>query len=208
MRAALLLRDATREVCVNGLDLQMRAGSATGLVVVGDLSGSLASTEHRLIGETPNLCCPTASTRRTWRNYHRYRDQTAHRPFVQSTGTASAGLKGFEAPVLSWTVLGAARRELVRALRSGETPLIGRDGRTANCWQPALYSKPKLGAAGWSSFPVRPGSEIAARFGRGAADQGRGWSRTARVPASPHHTSTAVYPIAAYWNARREFCSH
>ena len=38
VRAALLLRDATRQVCVNGLDLQMRAGLATGLVVVGDLS--------------------------------------------------------------------------------------------------------------------------------------------------------------------------
>ena len=56
VRAALLLRDATRQVCVNGLDLQMRAGLATGLVVVGDLSeGSQAFHEHRLMGETPNL---------------------------------------------------------------------------------------------------------------------------------------------------------
>ena len=35
--------------------LQMRAGIATGLVVVGDLVGSGASREQAIVGETPNL---------------------------------------------------------------------------------------------------------------------------------------------------------
>ena len=129
VRAALLLSDATRQVCVNGPDLQMRAGLATGLVVVGDLSeGSQAFHEHRLMGETPNLAARLQALAEPGAIIIDIATRRLIGRLFNLLERPPAGLKGFEAPVLSWTVLGEASVESrFEALRSGETPLIGRD---------------------------------------------------------------------------------
>src|ERR1700682_805877 len=55
-RAALALVDAVANLQTDiGAELQVRVGIATGMVVVGDLTGEGAAKEQAVIGETPNL---------------------------------------------------------------------------------------------------------------------------------------------------------
>jgi class 3 adenylate cyclase len=127
---------AGREIvaAVGGLEtpareaLQVRIGIATGLVVVGDLIGAGAAQEQSVVGETPNLAArlqalakPNAiliaeSTRRQLGSLFELGD------------LGPQTLKGFDAPQPAWQVMGesgvASRFE---ALRTGSTPLVGRD---------------------------------------------------------------------------------
>ena len=55
-RTGLKLVDAVASIQTDiGARLQVRVGIATGIVVVGDLTGEGAAKEHAVIGETPNL---------------------------------------------------------------------------------------------------------------------------------------------------------
>ncbi len=55
-RAGLALVDAVANLQTDiGTKLQVRVGIATGMVVVGDLTGEGAAKEQAVIGETPNL---------------------------------------------------------------------------------------------------------------------------------------------------------
>ena len=55
-RAGLALVDAVAGLRTDiGTELQVRIGIATGMVVVGDLTGEGAAQEQAVIGETPNL---------------------------------------------------------------------------------------------------------------------------------------------------------
>ena len=55
VRAGLELVDAVGELAVDGTELAVRVGIATGQVVVGDLIGEGAAQEHAVVGRTPNL---------------------------------------------------------------------------------------------------------------------------------------------------------
>jgi class 3 adenylate cyclase len=55
VRAGLGLIDAVGRLDVGSAKLQTRVGSATGLVVVGDLIGEGSAQEQSVVGETPNL---------------------------------------------------------------------------------------------------------------------------------------------------------
>jgi Adenylate and Guanylate cyclase catalytic domain len=108
--------------------LLVRIGLATGLAVVGDLIGSGAAQEQAVIGETPNLAARLQAlagsdeivipenTRRLVGNLFEY----------ESLGDVE--VKGLAAPVTAFRVL---RESCIgsrfEALRTGETPLIGRD---------------------------------------------------------------------------------
>jgi class 3 adenylate cyclase len=107
--------------------LQVRIGLASGLAVVGDLIGSGAAQEQAVIGETPNLAARLQAlaepdtivigenTRRLIGNRFEY----------QSLGEVE--IKGLEAPVPAYRILGESRvGSRFEALRSGESPLIGR----------------------------------------------------------------------------------
>src|SRR5437899_2625943 len=55
VRAGLGLIDAVGRLDVKSAKLQARVGIATGLVVVGDLTGEGSAQEQSVVGETPNL---------------------------------------------------------------------------------------------------------------------------------------------------------
>src|SRR5262252_9085204 len=112
--------------------LQTRVGIATGLVVVGDLTGSGESQERRIVGETPNLAA---------------RLQGIAEPNTVVIGEATRGLlgnlfeledlgardlKGVSQPVRAWVALRASTVESrFEALHpSGLTPLVGREEET------------------------------------------------------------------------------
>jgi class 3 adenylate cyclase/predicted ATPase len=195
VRAALLVRDAAQSIEVKGKSLQVRAGLATGLVVVGDRpEGSAAAHEPQVTGETPNraarlqsLAHPggiviDAATRRLVGRMFDLRE------------LAAASLKGFEAPVECWQVLGeAAIESRFEALRSGETPLIGRDEELdllTKRWHQVKAGSGRVvlisGEAGLGKSRLVSALEERIRTDR---------SDELRYFCSPQHTSTALYPI-------------
>jgi class 3 adenylate cyclase/tetratricopeptide (TPR) repeat protein len=129
VRAGLTLVEAVPKLATAaGSSLQVRVGIATGLVVVGDLIGAGAAQEQAVVGETPNLAA-------------RLQAQAAPGELVIAEGTrrligalfelddlGPQALKGFAEARRAWRVI-AENRALSRyeALRSGATPLVGRE---------------------------------------------------------------------------------
>ena len=112
--------------------LQTRVGIATGLVVVGDLTGSGEAQERRIVGETPNLAARlqgiaepdtvviAEATRRLLGNLFELKDLGAR------------DLKGVADPVRAWVALRPSTVESrFEALHpSGLTALVGRAEET------------------------------------------------------------------------------
>jgi class 3 adenylate cyclase len=129
VRAGLGAIDAVRCLDVKSVELRARVGIATGLVVVGDLTGEGSAQEQSVVGETPNLAARlqalaqpdavviAAGTRRLVGDLFEYHD----------LGTVD--VKGIAAPVPVWQVLRpsavASRFEALRG--SALSPLVGRD---------------------------------------------------------------------------------
>jgi tetratricopeptide (TPR) repeat protein len=112
--------------------LQTRVGIATGLVVVGDLTGSGEARERGIVGETPNLAARlqglaepntvviAEATRRLLGNLFELKDLGAR------------DLKGIAEPVRAWVAMRASTIESrFEALHpSGLTALVGREEET------------------------------------------------------------------------------
>ena len=113
------------------LDLEVRVGIATGLVVVGDLIGEGVAKERAVVGNTPNLAARlqeladpgevviSAATRRLIGSLFECEDLEARR------------LKGFAGPVRMSRVRGLRTVDRFEALRTSLTPLIGREQEIA-----------------------------------------------------------------------------
>ena len=109
--------------------LAVRIGIATGLVIVGNLSGERALREHAVVGDTPNLAARlqsiaepnmvviAESTRRLLGN------------FFQLEDLGIRSLKGIGGPVRAWAALRASSVEgRFEALHATDlTPLVGRE---------------------------------------------------------------------------------
>jgi class 3 adenylate cyclase/predicted ATPase len=175
--------------------LQTRVGIATGLVVVGDLTGSGEEWKRGIVGETPNLAARlqgiaepntvvvAEATRRLLGNLFELKDLGAR------------NLKGIAEPVRAWMALRASTVESrFEALHPSElTGLVGRAKETElllRCWsgakssegQVALISgeagigKSRLTAALLESLAPEPHTRL-------------------RYFCSPQHTNSAFYPI-------------
>ena len=128
VRAGLGLIDSIGRLEAGSAKLQVRIGIATGLVVVGDLIGEGSAREQTVVGETPNLAA-------------RLQAVAAPASLVIAAGTRQQigelfdledlgpqQLVGFAAPQRAWRVLReSAEVSRFEALRSGTTPLVGRD---------------------------------------------------------------------------------
>src|SRR5215831_9584876 len=109
-------------------DLRVRLGIATGLAVVGDLIGEGAAQERGVVGETPNLAArlQALATPNTLVIAEATRRQIGELFDLEDLGPQQ--LAGFAEPQRAWRVLGESGEvSRFEALRSGETPLIGRD---------------------------------------------------------------------------------
>src|SRR5262249_26933498 len=127
VRAGLAVVEAVRRM-ESPEPLQVRIGLATGLAVVGDLIGSGAAQEQAVIGETPNLAARLQvlagpdeivipeNTRKLVGTLFEY----------ESLGEVE--IRGLAAPVPAFRVLCESQPgSRFEALRTGETPLIGRE---------------------------------------------------------------------------------
>ena len=175
---------------------QVRIGVATGLVVVGDLIGAGSAQEQAIVGETPNLAArlqalaePNAvvvaeSTRR----------QIGAVFEVADLGPQS--LKGFAEPQRAWRVI-AENRALGRfeALRSGATPLVGRDEELELLLR--RWAQAKAGSGRVVLICAEPGIGKS-RLAEALAEQiaGEPHIRLSYF-CSPHHQDSALYPIIA-----------
>ena len=129
-RAGLALVDAVANLPTDiGTELQVRVGIATGMVVVGDLTGEGAAKEQAVIGDTPNLAARlqtfaepstvliSESTHRLTEGHFEYRN------------LGPVALKGWAEPVPVWQVLGTSGVEsrFEAQHKTPLKPLIGRD---------------------------------------------------------------------------------
>src|SRR5271170_1529990 len=107
--------------------LRVRLGLASGLVVVGDLIGEGAAQERGVVGETPNLAARLQglATPNTLVIGEATRRQIGGLFDLADLGPQA--LAGFAEPQSAWRVAGdSGMLSRFEALRSGETPLVGR----------------------------------------------------------------------------------
>ena len=109
-------------------DLRVRLGVATGLAVVGDLIGAGAAQERGVVGETPNLAArlQALAAPNTLVIGEATRRQIGGLFDLADLGPQA--LAGFAEPQPAWRVVGeSGMLSRFEALRSGETPLVGRE---------------------------------------------------------------------------------
>jgi class 3 adenylate cyclase/predicted ATPase/ABC-type transport system involved in cytochrome c biogenesis ATPase subunit len=177
--------------------LAVRIGIATGLVVVGDLSGEGALWEHAVVGDTPNLAARLqamaepgtlvigGSTRRLLGDLFRLRDLGRHE------------VKGIAELVAAWAVEGVStsesRFEAVRTTRL--TDLIGREDEIK-----FLEEHQRLAWKGEGQIVLisgEPGigkSRLAAALAENIASEPH---TRLRYQCSPYHTNSALHPFIA-----------
>lgn len=174
--------------------LSARVGIATGLVIVGDLIGSGPSLESAAVGETPNLASRlqavaepgmvviAEATRRLTGRLFEYRD------------LGEARMKGLEAPVHTWAVLGEAVIDSrFEALRPDQGSLIGREEELSLLLR--RWDQVKNGEGRVVLLSGEPGigkSRLIAALEQslGHAPPGR-----VRLVCSPHYQDTPLHPI-------------
>jgi class 3 adenylate cyclase/tetratricopeptide (TPR) repeat protein len=195
-RAGLELVDAVANLQTDiGAELQVRIGIATGMVVVGDLSGEGAAREQAVIGETPNLAARlqmfakpgtvliSETTHRLTDGHFDYRD------------LGPVALKGWVDPIPAWQVLGTSGVEsrFEAQHKTRLTPLIGRDEEIELLLRRWQHSKYGQGCA-----VVLTGEPGIGKSHIALALQERLQAEphiTVRHFCSAHHTNSALYPF-------------
>src|SRR5919204_6976544 len=198
VRAALEIAAAVARLETHASEpLAVRIGIATGLVVVGALSGEGALWKHALVGDTPNLAARlqalaepgtvviAASTRRLIGDLFRLRELGSH------------AVKGIAEPVAAWAVEGVSasesRFEAVRA--AGLTDLIGRQDEIN-----FLLERQRLAWNGEGQIVLISGesgigkSRLAAALAERIA--GKPYIRLS-YQCSPYHSNSALHPFIA-----------
>ena len=190
VRAGLELVASIRDLKTH-VALQTRVGIATGMVVVGDLSGSGAD----IVGETPNLAARlqaiaepdsvviAESTRKLMGNLFELKDLGAQ------------DLKGIAGPVRVWAALrpssAASRFEALHA--SGLTELVGREEELQ-----LLLRRSSKAKTGEGQVVLLSGEAGIGKSRLTAALLERLMSEPhtrLRYFCSPQHTDSALYPI-------------
>jgi class 3 adenylate cyclase/tetratricopeptide (TPR) repeat protein len=196
VRAGLESIDAVGRLDVKSAKLQARVGIATGLVVVGDLIGEGSAQQQSVVGETPNLAARlqalaepdavviAAGTRRLVGDFFEYRDLGA------------VEVKGIAAPVPAWQVLRpSAVASRFEALRSGTTPLVGRDEEVElllRRWQQAKTGEGRVALI--SGEPGIGKSRLTAALSEHIRTEPH---TRLRYFCSPYHQDSALYPFIA-----------
>jgi class 3 adenylate cyclase/tetratricopeptide (TPR) repeat protein len=194
VRAGLGVIDAVGRLDVKSAKLQARVGIATGLVVVGDLIGEGSAQEQSVIGETPNLAArmQALATPASLVIAASTRQQIGALFDLEDLG--SQQLAGFAEPQRAWRVLGESGAvSRFEALRSGTSPLVGRDEEVElllRRWEQAKTGEGRMvlisGEAGIGKSRL-----TAALFAHIGTDS----HKRLRYFCSPHNQDSALHPF-------------
>ncbi|WP_163150833.1 BTAD domain-containing putative transcriptional regulator [Bradyrhizobium uaiense] len=173
--------------------LQLRAGIATGPVVVGDLLGSGAD-HQMIIGEAvqlagalekiagPNTVLIAASTRRLVGN------------LFDCDDLGSMALNGFSEPVPAWRVQGTSSIDSrFEALRAPTTPLIGRDEELELLLRRWRQAASEGRVVLLSGEPGIGKSRLTVELEKRVREEPHS---CLRYFCSPHHQDSTLYPIS------------
>ena len=154
-------------------DLRVRLGIATGLAVVGDLLGEGAAQERGVVGETPNLAArlQALAAPNTLVIGEATRRQVGG--LFELADLGPQALAGFAEPQSAWRVIGeSGMLSRFEALRSEETPLVGRDEEVELLLRRWEQAKSRRGTRG-ADFRRAGHRQVAAHRGAFRADRNR-----------------------------------
>jgi class 3 adenylate cyclase/predicted ATPase len=196
VRAGLAVAAAVSGARPSGQPLQVRIGIATGLVVIGEPIGSGDSRQQTAVGETPNLAARLQSLAKPGQVVI---DAVTRRQIgglfeCQDLGTVE--LKGLSMAVPTWRVVSENRAVgQFEALRSGATPLVGRDEEMELLLR--RWAHAKAGSGRVVLVSAEPGvgkSRLAEALAERIADEPH---VRLRYFCSSHHEDSALYPVIA-----------
>jgi hypothetical protein len=186
--------------------LSVRLGIATGLAVVGDLLGEGSAQERGVVGETPNLAArlQALAAPNTLVIGEATRRQVGGLFDLEDLGRQE--LAGFAERQTAWRVLAeSGMLSRFEALRSGDTPLVGREEDVellVRCWQQVkggegrvvlISGEPGIGKSRLTvALSEHIGTEPHTRL---------------RYFCSPHHQDSALYPFVTHLERAARFTS-
>jgi class 3 adenylate cyclase/predicted ATPase len=185
-------------------DLSVRLGIATGIAVVGDLIGEGAAQERGVVGETPNLAArlQALAAPNTLVIGDATRRQIGGLFDLEDLGPQE--LAGFAEPQRAWRVLGESGEvSRFEALRSGETPLVGREEEVElliRRWQQAKSGEGRVVLI--SGEPGIGKSRLTAALSEHIDSEPH---TRLRYFCSPHHEDSALYPFIAQLERAADF---
>jgi predicted ATPase len=177
--------------------LQVRVGIATGAVVVGDVTGTGATQEPSIIGETPNLAARLQGLAEPGMVVIAGATRRLVGGLFDCAALGRSNVKGYAEPVEAWSVTGESGSESRFAARhrDGLTPLVGREDSLA-----LLLDRWRLARRGEGQVVLLSGepgigkSRIIEAMRERMADQ----SYThLRYSCSPHWQDSALHPFVA-----------
>ena len=192
-RAGLAVIDAVGRLATQE-PLNVRIGIASGLVVVGDLIGAGAAQERGVVGETPNLAARLQALARpgTLVVADSTRRQIGTLFEIEDLGPQP--LAGFGEPQRAWRVVGESGVvSRFEALRSGATPLVGRDEELDLLLR--RWAQAKSGEGRVVLVSGEPGigkSRLTAALSQRIETEPH---TRLRYFCSPHHQESALYPF-------------
>jgi class 3 adenylate cyclase len=174
--------------------LNVWLGLASGLVVVGDLIGAGAAQERGVVGETPNLAARLQTLAQPGMLVIAESTRRQIGALFEIEDLGPQPLAGFAEPQRAWRVLGESGEvSRFEALRSGETPLVGRDEELdllLRRWQRAQAGEGR--AVLISGEPGIGKSRLTAVLSEHLATEPH---TRLRYFCSPHHQDSALYPF-------------
>jgi class 3 adenylate cyclase/predicted ATPase len=186
--------------------LKVRIGIATGIVVVGDLLGSGLAQEQAVVGDTPNLAArlQAVAAPNTVIVADGTRRQLGTLFEVEDLGLQA--LKGFAGDQRAWRITRVSGVESrFAALRTAETPLIGREEELEMLLRRWQQAKTGEGRVVLLSAEAGIGkSRLAeALVERIAAER----HAQLRYSCSPHHQDSPLFPVVAQLERAGRFTS-
>jgi class 3 adenylate cyclase/tetratricopeptide (TPR) repeat protein len=182
--------------------LKVRIGVATGIVVVGDLVGLGSAQEQAVVGDTPNLAARLQALAEPGSLVIAESTKRLLGRTFELNALGSQTLKGFDATVPAWAVLGEAENvsRFEASRPQSLTPFVGREHEVAlllERWRGARDGEGQVvllsGEAGIGK------SRVLAALREGIGSEAH---VTIRYQCSPHHVNDAFYPIASHiWHA-------
>src|SRR5271169_2820141 len=174
--------------------LNVRIGIATGLVVVGDLIGAGAAQERGVVGETPNLAARLQALARPGALVVADSTRRQIGTLFEIEDLGPQPLAGYAEPQRAWRVVGESGVvSRFEALRSGITPLVGRDEELdllLRRWQQAKSGEGRVVLV--SGEPGIGKSRLTAALSQRIESE---LHTRLRYFCSPHHQDSALYPF-------------